>query len=158
MTHHLNSHILSSGAQVPAGYFRVSIIHQTLTWTTGSLTCIHGISHTHRRWAHRQRASATFLTQKNSKFFLCSWRDLNPRPLDLQSDILTTEPTCHPDNFIFNGVHDKAEGSNQTHVLSAQGFLGSQLTTAGFQTSALGVGFFCGVCLYTSLFSKSLTT
>ena len=34
---------------------------------------------------------------KNSKFFLCSWRDSNPRPLDLQSNALTTEPTRHPD-------------------------------------------------------------
>ena len=29
--------------QVHAGTFRVSVIHQTLTWTTGSLTCIHMI-------------------------------------------------------------------------------------------------------------------
>ena len=27
-----------------AGYFRVSIIHRTLTCTTGSLTCVHGLS------------------------------------------------------------------------------------------------------------------
>ena len=28
------------GVQVHAGYFRVSKIHRTLTWTTGSLTCV----------------------------------------------------------------------------------------------------------------------
>ena len=27
------------------GYFRVSIIHQTLTWTTGFLTCVHGLQY-----------------------------------------------------------------------------------------------------------------
>ena len=34
---HLGSHIPSSGVQMYAGYFRVSIIHQILTWTTRSL-------------------------------------------------------------------------------------------------------------------------
>ena len=33
-------------------------------------------AYSHRGWAHRQQASTTFLTWKNSdKFFLCSWRD-----------------------------------------------------------------------------------
>ena len=32
-----------SGVQVHAGYFHVSIIHNTLTWTTRSLTCVHGL-------------------------------------------------------------------------------------------------------------------
>ena len=52
--------------------------------------------YTHRGWAHWQRVSTTFLTKKNSEFFLCSWRDSNPQPLDLQSNALTTEPTRHP--------------------------------------------------------------
>ena len=35
----------------------------------------------------------------DSKFFLCSCRrDSNPRPLDVQSNALTTEPTRHPYN------------------------------------------------------------
>ena len=38
----------------------------------------------------------TFLTRTNSTFFLRTWRDSNPRPLDLQSKALTTEPTRHP--------------------------------------------------------------
>ena len=50
----------------------------------------------HGGWAHRQRVSTTFWTRKNSKFFLCPWGDSNPRPLDLQSNTLTTEPTRHP--------------------------------------------------------------
>ena len=29
-------------------------------------------------------------------FFLCSWRDSNPQPLDGQPNTLTTEPTRHP--------------------------------------------------------------
>ena len=42
---HVGSHILSSGVHVPAGYFRVSIIHWTLKWTTGSLMCVHDLSY-----------------------------------------------------------------------------------------------------------------
>ena len=30
--------------KVHAGYFRVSVIHRTLTWTTGSLTCVRDYS------------------------------------------------------------------------------------------------------------------
>ena len=46
-------------------------------------------AHTHGGWAHWQRVSTTFMTRKNShKFFLCSWRDSNLGPLDLESDAL----------------------------------------------------------------------
>ena len=55
-------------------------------------------AYTHGGWAHRQLIS-TFLTRKNSTFFLCSWRDSNPRPLDLQPNALTTEPEYN--GFIF---------------------------------------------------------
>ena len=47
-------------------------IHHTLTWTAGSLTCVHGLMYvcvnTHGGWTHRQRVSTTFLTRirKNS--------------------------------------------------------------------------------------------
>ena len=75
-----------AGVQVHAGYFRLSIIHRNLTWSTGALTCVHGLSYAylyidiyifiyiyaHTRgggggggWAHRQRVSTTFLTEKN---------------------------------------------------------------------------------------------
>ena len=75
---HLGSHIPSSGVQVRAGYFRVSIFHRTLTWTTGSVTqharTQHAVfrmrAYAHGGWAHRQRDSTTFLTRKN--VFLCS--------------------------------------------------------------------------------------
>ena len=49
--HHLGSHIPSSGVQLHAGYFPVSIIHRTLTWTTGSLTCVHGLSYAYNTWS-----------------------------------------------------------------------------------------------------------
>ena len=39
-----NSH--ATPPTVHAGHFSVSIIHQTLTWTTGSLTCPHMLMHT----------------------------------------------------------------------------------------------------------------
>ena len=52
--------------------FRVSVSHLTLTWTTGSLTCVRDCffvrAHTHGGWAHRQRVSTTFLTRKNTHF------------------------------------------------------------------------------------------
>ena len=35
----------SSRVQVHAGYSCVSIIHRTLTWATGSFTCVHGLSY-----------------------------------------------------------------------------------------------------------------
>ena len=61
---------------------------------TWSFLCVH--IYTHRGWTHRQRVGTTFLTQKTHKFFLCSWRDLNLVPLDLQSDALPIELPCHP--------------------------------------------------------------
>ena len=36
--------------------------------------------YTHGGWVHRQRVSKSFLTRRNSKFFLCSWLGSNPRP------------------------------------------------------------------------------
>ena len=62
---------------VHAGSFCVSVIHQTLTWTTGSLTWIcdrsYACVYTHGGGAHRQRVSTTFFTRTNShNFFLLS--------------------------------------------------------------------------------------
>ena len=68
-----------------------------------SLTCVHGLLYAWvytGGWAHQQQVSTTFLTRKNSQFFLCSWWDLNPQPLDLQSNALTTEPTHHPEPIL----------------------------------------------------------
>ena len=54
--------------------FRVSVIHQTLTWTTYRILnmCMWSFLceriYTHKGWAHRQRFSANCLTRKNSSF------------------------------------------------------------------------------------------
>ena len=49
--------------------------------------------YTHGGWVHRQRVSTTFLTRKNPhKFILCSWRDSNRGPLDLESEALPLPP------------------------------------------------------------------
>ena len=59
-------------SKVYAGSVRVSVIHQTLIWTTGSLTCIHDPSYacvyTQRLGTPTiiERVSTTFLTRKNS--------------------------------------------------------------------------------------------
>ena len=53
--------------------FLVSVIHRTLTWTTGYLACVrdHPCACVYSRggWAHG-RVSTTFLTRKNSPLFL----------------------------------------------------------------------------------------
>ena len=46
----------------------------------------------HGGWAHTPTASQHNLLE----FFLCSWRDSNPRPFDLQFNALTTGLTRHP--------------------------------------------------------------
>ena len=95
-----------SVSKVHAGSFRVSIIHRTLTWTTGSLMCIRdycyacvytrGLGTPHRLWV------STFLTPKTyHKFFLCSRRRRGSNlrsfgSLDLESDALLTELPRHP--------------------------------------------------------------
>ena len=75
---------LSYYYSVHAGSLRVFVIHQTLTWTTGSLSCILNMiilvhAYTHGGWAHRQRVSTTFLTQKNSHIFLALLTGFKPR-------------------------------------------------------------------------------
>ena len=41
----IQKHIYPPVSKVQAGSFRVSVIHRTLTWTTGSLTCVRGYSY-----------------------------------------------------------------------------------------------------------------
>ena len=38
--------------------FEVSIIHQTLTWATGSLTCVNVFRHAHTSWGPRFTVSS----------------------------------------------------------------------------------------------------
>ena len=56
--------------------FRVSVIHRTLTWTTGSLTCVghHSyacVLHVQGGWVHRQRVNIAFcrLGKTLTKFY-----------------------------------------------------------------------------------------
>ena len=84
---------LSYYFSVHAASFHVSVIHQTLTWNTGSLLCIcdHSCAciYTHRGWAHQQRVSRTFLTQKNSQKIYCA-------PDGIQTSALwITSPTLY---------------------------------------------------------------
>ena len=63
--------------KVHAGSFCVSVIHQTPTWTTGSLMCTRDHSYacvyTQGGWVHRQRVSTTFFTLKKlSQIFVCA--------------------------------------------------------------------------------------
>ena len=57
--------------------FCVSVIHQTLTWTTSSFTCIHSWGEAH------QRVSTTFLTQKNSHIFLVLRTGFEPLVMEI---------------------------------------------------------------------------
>ena len=85
--------------KVHAGSFHVSIIHQTLTWTTGCLTCVRDHSYA---WAYTQGLGTPTASQRNifdsekHIFFLCSLRGSNLGSLVLESDAVPTEPPCHP--------------------------------------------------------------
>ena len=75
---HLGSHIPSLGVHVHAGYSCVSIfIHWTLTRTTGSLTCVHGLSYpcVYTRGLGTPKASQhnLFVSEKTQSF---SWAQL----------------------------------------------------------------------------------
>ena len=91
---------LSYYFSVHAGSFCISVIHQTLTWNTGYLSCVHGHScaciHVHTGVGLTNSKSAQhFWLGKSHQFFLCSWWDLNSGPLDLESNALPIEPHRH---------------------------------------------------------------
>ena len=82
---------------VRAGSFRVPVIYRTLTWTTGSLTCVrgHACACVYTQGLGTPTAACQhniFYSEKLQKKFLCSWRDSNLRPLDLESHALPIEP------------------------------------------------------------------
>ena len=52
--------------KVRAGYFRVSVINETLTWTIGSLTCVRDRSYA---CVCIQPVSTSFLARKKSHIF-----------------------------------------------------------------------------------------
>ena len=68
-------------SQVHAGSFCVSVILQTqLSWTTGSLTCVHDnfcvCVYTQGLGTPTASQHNIFDSKKLTKFFLCSWRDI----------------------------------------------------------------------------------
>ena len=82
------------------GSFRVSVIHRILTWTTGSLSCVRDyycVCIYTRGDGHTDSESAQhFWVGKTHTFCLCSWRDSNLGPLDIESDALPIEAPRHP--------------------------------------------------------------
>ena len=86
------------------GSFRVSVIHRTLTWTTGSLTCVRDHSdacvYTLRLGTLTASQRNIVDSQKTHKIVLCSLRGSNLgswNPLDFfEADALSTEPSRHP--------------------------------------------------------------
>ena len=80
--------------KVHAGSFRVSIIHRTLTWTTGSVTCVrdHSYACLNTRGLGTPTASqrSIFDSEKLShNFFLCSFlTGFEPRGLWISSPTL----------------------------------------------------------------------
>ena len=92
--------------------FRVSVLHRTLTRTTGSLTFVryHSCACVYTRWGevggrHTDSESAQhFWLGKTHKLSLCSIRDSNLGPLDLEYDALPIEPPRHPASMrLWNG-------------------------------------------------------
>ena len=82
--------------KVHAGSFHVSVIHRTLTWTTGyfkmctwSFLCVR----IHTEVGHTDNESAPHFWL--DKFFLCSWRGSDLRSLDLEFNALSTELPRH---------------------------------------------------------------
>ena len=75
-----------------------TIIHWTLTWTTGSLTCVHHHSykmrvHTRLGWAHWR--VSTFFIWKNSKMFVLQ-TGFKPLVSGSRVHALPIEPPTHP--------------------------------------------------------------
>ena len=87
-------------SKVHAGSFRVSVIHRTQTWPTGSLMSVHDHSYacvyTRRGWAHQQQVSTCF-TRKSSQIVLALLTGFEPRVIESWVNALPIEPPHHPD-------------------------------------------------------------
>ena len=75
-------------SKVHAGFFHVSVIHWSLTGTTGSLTCIHGHSYACvcTPGLGTPTSHQNIFDSEKLKFVLCSWLGLNLVSLNLESD------------------------------------------------------------------------
>ena len=84
--------------------FRVSTIHRTLRWITGSLTCVRSYACVYTQGWGTPTSQHNILTQKNShRFFLCSGWDLNLwswNPLDFEANALPTESPRPPTHYL----------------------------------------------------------
>ena len=78
--------------------FPVSIIHRTLTWTTGSLTCVRSYVCVYTQgWGTPTTSQQNILTLKNSyKFVLCSGRESNLWSIGSQGRRSTNRATMSP--------------------------------------------------------------
>ena len=85
-------------------------IFNVSTWSFAWVRIHTGVGHTD------SESAQPFWLKKPSKFFLCSWRDSNPRPLDLQSNTLTTEATRHPgDRWLVEWVYISDRWLDESH-------------------------------------------
>ena len=75
---------------IPAGCFSVSIIHRTLTWTTGSFTRVHLLAM--RAFAHVRESVLKVNWEKNP----LAHRGIEPAPAACRSDGLQTYLKPHP--------------------------------------------------------------
>ena len=80
-----------------SGSFCVSVIHQTLTWTTGSWTCVcdHSCACVYTRGLGSESAQHFLLGKAHKLCFLYSRWDSNLGPLALKYDALPIEPPRH---------------------------------------------------------------
>ena len=87
-------------SKVHAGSLSVSAIHQTLTWTTGSLACVrvHSCACVYTRGLGTPTASPhnIFDSEKLTIFFRVLLVGFELSPMDLESDALPIEPPHHP--------------------------------------------------------------
>ena len=90
--------------QVHAGSFCVSVIHQTLTRTTGSVMCGHNHSYA---CVYTQGLGTLTISRQNifdleklSQIFLVLLRVFEPPVLDPESDDLPIEPPRHPQHLL----------------------------------------------------------
>ena len=100
------------------GFFG-SVIHRTLTWTTGSVTCVRSYAYVYTRgWGTPTTSQHNTLTRKNShNLFLCSGRDSNLwswNPSDLEADALPIELPSPPTWYVLLAAHGHAHRKQDT--------------------------------------------
>ena len=96
-------HSLATQPTVPAGCFSVSIIHRTLIWTTGSLTCTQMLMHAIAHGVVRTHVRKSALKVDSGTKIPCRTGESNLRQ---RRDGLLLEPTeLHPHISVYINVH-----------------------------------------------------